>query len=227
VKKSNHEPIIDEKTFDEVQEIVKQRKQIHRKYYKGSSPSIHWLNGLVRCKTCGKSMVKTNQIELVCNGYSKGTCPTSQRIKRSLIEETILEQIKQDFTQNISLKRRLKTIYKDDTDIILSQLEKLPEKEMRAKEAYINGIDTLEEYKANKEKLESQRKLLENSLKKNQKQENIEKEFKEQLKTVYEKLIDPEIEEKEKFELSHLLIDKIEFDKSAEILYLSYKYQMQ
>ncbi len=227
VKKSNHEPIIDEKTFDEVQEMVKQRKQIHRKYYKGTSPSIHWLNGLVRCKTCGKSMVKTNKIELVCNGYSKGTCPTSQRIKRSLIEEAILEQIKQDFTQNISLKRRLKTIYKDDTDIILSQLEKLPEKEKRAKEAYINGIDTLEEYKANKENIENQRKLLENSLKKNQKQENEEKEFKEKLKTVYEKIIDPEIEEKEKFELSHLLIDKIEFDKSAETLYLSYKYQMQ
>ena len=63
-------------------------------------------------------------------------------------------------------------------------------------------------------------------MKKNQKQENVEKEFKEKLKTIYEKLIDPEIEEKEKFELSHLIIDRIEFDKSAETLYLSYKYQM-
>ena len=227
VKKSNHEPIIDEKTFDEVQEIVQHRKQIHRKYYKGTSTSsIHWLNGLVRCKTCGSTLVKTTETSLVCNGYAKGTCPTSQRIKRSLIEEAILGQIKQDFTHNISLKKRIKMIYKDDTDIILSQLAKLPEKEMRAKEAYINGIDTLEEYKANKEAIENQRKLLENSLKKNQKQENIEKEFKEQLKTVYEKLIDSEIEDKEKFELSHLLIDKIEFDKSAQTLYLSYKYQM-
>ena len=228
IRKSNHEPIIDEKTFDEVQELIEHRKQIHRKYYKGTSTSsIHWLNGLVRCKTCGNTLVKTAVTHLVCNGYAKGTCPTSQRVKHSLIEEAILEQIKQDFTRNISLKRRLKTIYKDDTDIILSQLAKLPEKEMRAKEAYINGIDTLEEYKANKEAIENQRKLLENSLKKNQKQENIEKEFKEQLKTVYEKLIDPEIEDKEKFELSHLLIDKIEFDKSAQTLYLSYKYQLQ
>ena len=228
VKKSNHEPIIDEKTFDEVQELINYRKQIHRRYYKGTSTSsIHWLNGLVRCKTCGNTLVKTNKTRVVCNGYAKGTCPTSQSIERNLIEDAILEQIKQDFTRNISLKKRLKTIYKDDTDIILSQLEKLPEKEIRAKEAYINGIDTLEEYKANKEAIENQRKLLENSLKKNQKQENVEKEFKEKLKTVYEKLIDPEIEEKEKFELSHLLIDKIEFDKSAQTLYLSYKYQLQ
>ena len=227
IKKSNHEPIIDEKTFDEVQELIAQRKQIHRKYYKGtSSTPVHWLNGLVRCKTCGHTLVKNTGDFIICNGYAKGTCPTSQRINRSLIEEAILEQIKQDFTQNISLKKRLQTIYKDDTDIILSQLAKLPEKEARAKEAYLNGIDTLEEYKANKESIENQRKLLENSLKKNQKQENVEKEFKEKLKTVYEKLIDPDIDEKEKVELSHLIIDRVEFDKSAETLYLSYKYQM-
>jgi DNA invertase Pin-like site-specific DNA recombinase len=226
IKKSNHEPIIDEKTFDEVQELIAQRKQLHRKWYKGTSSSIHWLNGLVRCKTCGKTMVKINQTSLVCNGYSKGTCPTSQRIRRSLIEEAILEQIKNDFTHSVDLQKRLQTTSRDDTDIILSQLAKLPEKEARAKEAYLNGIDTLEEYKANKESIENQRKLLENSLNKNKKPQNVEKEFKEKLKTIYEKLIDPNVDEKEKFELSHLIIDKIEFDKASETLYLSYKYQM-
>lgn len=226
IKKSNHEPIIDEKTFDEVQELIEQRKQIHRKFYKGTSPSIHWLNGLVRCKTCGKTMVRNNQTALICNGYAKGTCPTSQRINRSLIEEAILEQIKNDFTQSVDLQKRLQTTSRDDTDIILSQLAKLPEKEARAKEAYLNGIDTLEEYKANKESIENQRKLLENSLNKNQKPQNVEKEFKEKLKTIYEKLIDSNVDEKEKFELSHLIIDKIEFDKASETLYLSYKYQM-
>ena len=226
IKKSNHEPIIDEKTFDEVQELIEQRKQIHRKFYKGTSPSIHWLNGLVRCKTCGKTMVRNNQTALICNGYAKGTCPTSQRINRSLIEEAILEQIKNDFTQSVDLQKRLQTTSRDDTDIILSQLAKLPEKEARAKEAYLNGIDTLEEYKANKESIENQRKLLENSLNKNKKTQNVEKEFKEKLKTIYEKLIDSNVDEKEKFELSHLIIDKIEFDKASETLYLSYKYQM-
>lgn len=227
VRKSNHQAIIDEKTFDEVQELLQQRKQIHRKWFKGtSSTPAHWLNGLVRCKTCGRTLVKNAGDFIICNGYAKGTCPTSQRINRYLIEEAILEQIKQDFTQSVDLQKRLQTTSRDDTDIILSQLAKLPEKEVRAKEAYLNGIDTLEEYKANKESIENQRKLLENSLNKNKKPQNVEKEFKEKLKTVYEKLIDPEIEEKEKFELSHLIIDKIEFDKSAETLYLNYKYQM-
>ena len=227
VVKSNHEPIIDEKTFDEVQEMVQQRKEIHRKYYKGTSnTSTRWLNGLVRCKTCNHTLVRSPGDGLICNGYAKGTCPTSQRIKRTLLEEAILEQIKKDFSKNISLKKRLQTSSKGDINVILSQLAKLPEKEARAKEAYINGIDTLEEYKTNKENIERQRILLENSLKDFEKPQNIEKDFKEKLKTVYEKLIDPNVDEKEKFELSHLIIDKIEFDKSAETLYLSYKYQM-
>lgn len=227
IVKSDHEPIIDEKTFDEVQELLKTRKEIHRKYYKGTNPaSMHWLSGLIRCKTCGHTMVKALNNVLICNGYSKGTCPTSQRVKLKDLEEAILEQIKQDFTKDISLKKRVKIISKDDTDTIMSQLAKLPEKEARAKEAYINGVDTLEEYKANKEAIETQRKLLEVNLKKCKKTENIENDFKATLKTVYEKLIDENISSKEKFNISHTIIDKIEFDKSAQTLYLSYKYQM-
>jgi DNA invertase Pin-like site-specific DNA recombinase len=227
VVKSDHEPIIDEKTFDEVQELLKARKEIHRKWYKGTSDnSKHWLSGLIRCKTCGKTLVKNSTDGLVCNGYCKGTCPTSQRVKLEDIRSAILEQIKLDFTKDISLKKRVKIVSKDDTDVYLSQLAKLPEKEMRAKEAYINGVDTLEEYKANKEAIENQRKMLEASLKNCKKTENIQKDFQSTLKTVYEKLIDENIPEKEKFDISHTIIDKVEFDKSAQTLYLSYKYQM-
>lgn len=227
IVKSDHEPIIDEKTFDEVQELLKARKEIHRKYYKGvSDNSRHWISGLTRCKTCGRSLVKSGYGDLVCNGYCKGTCPTSQRVKLKDLEEAILEQIKLDFTKDISLKKRVKIVSKDDTDTILSQLAKLPEKEARAKEAYINGVDTLEEYKANKEAIESQRKLLEASLKNCKKTQNVENDFKTTLKTIYEKLIDENISSKEKFNISHTIIDKIEFDKSAQTLYLSYKYQM-
>lgn len=225
--KSDHEPIIDEKTFDKVQELLKARKEIHRKYYKGTNPSAsHWLGGLIRCKTCGHTLVKCPGEAVICNGYSKGTCPTSQRVKLKDLEEAILEQIKLDFTKDISLKKRVKIVSKDDTDTILSQLAKLPEKETRAKEAYINGVDTLEEYKANKEAIETQRKLLEASLKNCKKTENIENDFKTTLKTVYEKLIDENISDKEKFNISHTIIDKVEFDKSAQTLYLNYKYQM-
>lgn len=228
VVKSQHEPIISKELFDKLQEEIKRRKEIHRKHYKGTNPAnLHWLNGLVRCKYCGYTFVRSQKHYYNCNGYTKGICATSQNIKISLIEEAILEQLKQDFSKPTNLIKRVKTENKSDISIILSQLEKLPEKERRAKEAYINGIDTLEEYKENKANIESQRTLLEKSLKQyKEPTKNIEKDLQNQIKTVYEILTNEQTSMQQKYEISHLLIDNIVFEKSANTLLLTYKYQV-
>lgn len=229
IVESNHEPIIDKKTFDLVQKKLEERKQITRKHYKGTNPqNLHWLNGLVRCKLCGCTFVRNQKEYYNCNGYVKGKCSTSQNIKIGLIEQAILNQIKEDFSKPTKLINRCKTISNSDVDIILSQLEKLPEKEARAKEAYLNGIDTLEEYKENKKNIENQKKLLEKSLKQFKKPvKNLDKEIKNQLKTFYEMLVDPKTTMQQKYEISHLVIDSIIFEKATATLLLTYKYQMQ
>lgn len=66
-------------------------------------------------------------------------------------------------------------------------------------------------------------KLISDSKKDNIKQKNT---FKNQLETLYEKLTSSEISMQEKFNLSHILIDRIVFDKATDSLYLTYKYQM-
>ena len=229
IVESNHEPIIDKKTFDLVQKKLEERKQITRKHYKGTNPqNLHWLNGLVRCKLCGCTFVRNQKEYYNCNGYVKGRCSTSQNIKIELIEQAILNQIKEDFSKPTKLINRCKTISNSDADIILSQLEKLPEKEARAKEAYLNGIDTLEEYKENKKNIENQKKLFEKSLKQFKKPvKNIDKELKNQLKTFYEMLVDPKATMQQKYEISHLIIDSIIFEKPTATLLLTYKYQLQ
>lgn len=229
IVESNHEPIIDKKTFNLVQQKLLERKQITRKYYKGTNPqNLHWLNGLVRCKLCGCTFVRNQKEYYNCNGYVKGKCSTSQNIKIELIEQAILNQIKEDFSKPTKLINRCKTISNSDIDIILSQLEKLPEKEARAKEAYLNGIDSLEEYKENKKNIENQKKLLEKNLKQFKKPvKNFDKELKNQLKTFYEMLIDSKISMQQKYEISHLIIDSIIYEKATATLLLTYKYQLQ
>ena len=229
IVESNHEPIIDKQTFDLVQTKLNERKQITRKYYKGTNPqNLHWLNGLVRCKLCGSTFVRNQKDYYNCNGYVKGKCSTSQNIKIELIEQAILNQIKEDFSKPTKLINRCKTVSNNDVNIILSQLEKLPEKEARAKDAYLNGIDSLEEYKENKKLIENQRKILEKSLKQYEKPvKNIDKALKEQLKTVYEMLVDDKVSMQEKHEISHLIIDNIIFEKATATLFLAYKYQLQ
>ena len=86
----------------------------------------------------------------------------------------------------------------------------------------------MNEYKENKNIIENQRKLLEKKLQNCKKPvKNIDKTLKEQLKTVYEMLTDDKVDMQQKYEISHLLIDNIVFEKATATLVLTYKYQLQ
>lgn len=229
IKDSNHEPIIPKTLFDETQELLKKNKLINRRFYKGTNPiHLHWLNGLVRCKLCGKTLVRSQKDYYQCNGYVKGQCVKSQLIKISKIEKAILDQIKHDFSTNVHLSIKFVSNAKkdDELQIIYSQLNKMSEKEMRIKEAYINGIDTLEEYKNNKKELQEQKDLLNIKLKELQKQNKLKSQdeiVRENLKNVYEILTDDKIDMKRKYDVSHMIIDNIYFLRDEGILEMSYK----
>ena len=51
-----------------------------------------------------------------------------------------------------------------DRDMILNQISKLGDKEARIKQAYRDGIDTIDEYKENKQIIDNERKALEAQL---------------------------------------------------------------
>ena len=234
IEKSTHKPIISETVFEETQKELQKRKEINRKFYKGSNPqNLHWLNGLVHCKECNKTLVRNQKFYYQCNGYVKGICNTSQMIKISLIEEAVLEQIKKDFNSKIELTVKINSnsFNNEELQIIYSQLEKLRERQSRIKEAYINGIDTLEEYKNNKQDLAEQEKFLKSKLSELENKENIKHKdsiIRENLKTLYEILIDDKIDMQKKYNISHLLIEKIQFSKASHSLNLEYKlYQLE
>ena len=165
--KSSHEAIIDYSTFTMVQEKLAARKKLTKKYYKGvNSKHLHWLNGLVHCQYCGSTFVRNQGDYYNCNGYSKGKCSMSQNIKISLIESAVLKQIKIDFPDAVTFLQESKISFNNDVEIILSQLKKISEKEIRAKNAYLSGVDSLAEYEKNKNALQSQRINLEKYLQK-------------------------------------------------------------
>lgn len=228
VEKSQHEAIISKELFNQANELLQKNKQIHKKYFKSNTSHLHWLNGLIRCKLCGCTLVRNTKDFYQCNGYTKGKCSKSQMVKIGIIEKAILEQIQKDFTSNINInvKFGINKNNADETYLLLSELEKLKEKERRIKEAYINGIDTLEEYKDNKNYLETQKNIINTQLEKLKDQQQIvnkEELIKEQLKTVYNILIDEKIDIKRKYEVSHMIIDRIDFLRDDGTLELTYK----
>ncbi len=94
--KNTHEPIVSEKDFEAVAEILEKRG--YRKRARGGAE--HLLSGLVFCKDCGGKMTFVKEAEtrtyLVCSRWRKnarlGIC-TSHSIRESYLEEIIKEEL--------------------------------------------------------------------------------------------------------------------------------------
>ena len=102
------------------------------------------------------------------------------------------------------------------------ELARLAVREQRIKLAYENEIDTLEEYKENKIRLQNQKEsLLENIQElENQKPAAPSKEDAlSQVQTVYDVLCDPAVDNSTKGNIIRTIVDQIVFDKDAGTVY--------
>lgn len=223
----HHEPIIDLDLWNSVQmKLTKNAKWKKTKQHIDLNPK-HWTKGLVRCKECGCTMVTCGKNKLRCNGYNKGKCSNSTTLLITDIYELIINNIKQ-VMKNGKIEHIVpnKKEKKENNQYLILQhrLEQLSDKEIRIKEAYREGIDTIDEYKENKNIIlrEKNRLIKEIENVEKPKTENKKKEIIENGKKVYEILIDKNISLKEKNEVAHILINKVEYDPNSNTLELYY-----
>lgn len=222
-----HEPIIDLELWNSVQmKLAKNAKWKKPKQHIDLNPK-HWTKGLIRCKECGCTMVTCGKTKLRCNGYNKGKCSNSTTLLITEVYDLIINNIKQVMKngkiEHIVANKKEK---KENNQylILQHQLEQLSDKEIRIKEAYREGIDTIDEYKENKNIIlrEKNRLLKEIETVEKPKIENKKKEIIENGKKIYEILIDKKISLKEKNEVAHILINKVEYDPNSNTLELYY-----
>ena len=222
-----HEPIIDLELWNFVQmKFTKNAKWKKPKQHIDLNPK-HWTKGIVRCKECGCTMVTCGKTKLRCNGYNKGKCSNSTTLLITDVYDLIINNIKQVMRNGkidhiVPNKKEKKE--NNQYLILQHQLDQLSDKEIRIKEAYREGIDTIDEYKENKNIIlrEKNRLLKELETVEKPKTENKKKEIVENGKKVYEILIDKNISLKEKNEVAHVLINKVEYDPSSNTLELYY-----
>lgn len=222
-----HEAIISIDLWNSTQlKLAKNNKWKKPKQHIDTNPK-HWVKGLVRCKGCGCTMVTNGKTKLRCNGYNKGKCPNSSTLNITEVYDLIINNIK-DIMNNGTINHIVpsKTERKESNQysIIQKQLEQLSEKERRIKEAYQDGIDTLDEYKENKNIIMREKIKLQDKLKNVEKPDSNshKKEIIENGKKVYEILQDDNISIREKNEIAHILINKVEFDSENNTLELYY-----
>lgn len=236
IRKGEHEAIISEELFHQAQERYK--SEYHPKGARPSSSYKHWLSGLMKCPACGRTMiakaVKSSDKVLfyfTCYGYSKGKCSAKSSISAAKLEPIVLSAIKESFQDEklsfsyITQKHALPD--SSEQQRLTDMLTRLSAKEQRARDAYMNGIDSLEEYRQNKFTLLQERNRLEEKLRLLSPDKKSKKEVRQlmlkSIQSVYDILLsDADIAEKNTVLKS--IVEKIVYDKAKDSLQIYYYY---
>lgn len=214
----HHEAIITEEQWDKTHDVIKKLKNMYKKNAKPCS-CANIVQGLIRCSACGSTLIKAGAY-LQCCKYSKGQCTTSHSVSYSDIVTTVVDQIEKDFkTGNFKVIEK-NPVINDHNDIILKQIASEERKYDRIKQAFENGIDTIEEYKTNKERISNEIQLLKSKLKapeENTQSQNANKLITQHCNSI-SILRDENVPIVEKNTILRSFIDKIVFDKTSRNL---------
>jgi DNA invertase Pin-like site-specific DNA recombinase len=225
-----HESIISMELWDKVQDAMATQKELYGKWQKPNAQLKTWLKGLIRCGNCGATLVRSSNSYLLCNAYAKGACKFTNSITIDVMERLVLEQLKKTFRNELEITIVPKVrdvVATSEFDMLNERLNKLALKEQRIKEAYKDGIDTLDEYKENKCHLKEERQNLEQQLiaiktdllGENEQGETVTK----RIKNVYSLLTDKTIDMQVKYDTAHFLISKIIYKKQDKSITIEYK----
>ena len=216
-----HERIITNELWEKAQEISKKKKSTHKKSEKPFAFN-NVLQGIVRCSACGSTLIKNNKY-LQCNKYIRGVCTVSHSMPYAKTVKSIFEQVKKDF--ELGTFQNMRKIEKDDIekDLIKSQIIREEKMLIRIKEAFLAGIDTMEEYKESKSNIMESIKMLKSKLpsEKNEK-EDLAKKLVKDNKKIISKLFNDKISPEEKNNILKSFLEKIVFNKKSKELVFYY-----
>ena len=154
-----HEPIIDADLFDRVQKRLAAVPHVTRS--RAPSACSHWLSGVVRCSSCGNTLALSGPTDgryFQCHAYAKGKCSVSHAIMVKKLEASLLEELQSTLKiEKLDFQMPLPKIQNYN---IRTSLKRIEQKEKKAREAYMAGIDTLDEYREIRNALRAEREAL-------------------------------------------------------------------
>jgi DNA invertase Pin-like site-specific DNA recombinase len=162
--KGDFEPLLTEQEFEKARMRVEFLLEHNRKNSNPSGSYKHFLSGLIICQSCGGRMVYTKSGELAyfrCRKAKEGGCFMKASIRADMIEKAILEQVERDL-DNVELLVTDVERTNNDDDLLFykQQLKNIEYKFNQVKQAYLNGVDSLEEYKESKKTFLKEKEVL-------------------------------------------------------------------
>lgn len=220
-----HEHLIDDEIWEKAQKRQTENKMLYGKFTGQKLVPSYMLQGLVKCSSCGKTLSRSVGKSLQCIGYAHGKCGVSHSILIDRLDEMALATIEQDLKSGeIHITRKLAPKMEYEADVIQKQIAREKQKLVRVKEAYENGIDSIEEYKTNKQKIQDRIQQLEASrpVVKQQSHEEMVKKFRTAHKGALKVLRDPNTGAEEKNLLLRSFVDKIVYDRQKNAISIYY-----
>jgi Site-specific recombinases, DNA invertase Pin homologs len=169
IAKGTFTPIISQEIFFLAQQKISVKPYSHHQPRQNSP----WFSGIVKCSCCGASLVcgqyyKNGGCQLQCGNYNHGICKTSHSISSNKLEKAFFTALNTYYqnsnVQGYQITLKQKEGLNAQALLVKSSIKKLTQNLEKAKTAYLNGIDTLEEYKSTKVPLLNKLQKLEESL---------------------------------------------------------------
>lgn len=222
-----HKPLISESVFAAVQEKI----QEYEKRYKSSTSKIHQrenvttlLQGLLKCSVCGGTMTRTTSVGMNCSQYVHGKCTVSHYTPIYRMEQIVLSAVEEQLkSTEMDIIRRELPRQSNQVAILEQQLQKEEIILKKCKDAYLAGIDTLEEYKESKANATARIENIKKLLQQQNEERPIDKQaFAEKHLPIIQRIKDPDVPVAERNRLLRSFIDHIVFnkhDKSVSIVF--------
>ncbi|MCM1307129.1 MAG: recombinase family protein [Butyrivibrio sp.] len=223
-----HAPLISRSDFERAQSLILVRSRPRKS--KGTSGIKHWLSGIVKCSSCGRSLVanaswKNRPASFQCGGYNKGLCPHSHFIGTDKLEQAVYEGFKQIIPSEDTIyeakrsdSRRSDTLSR--TDALEALLSQIKAREERARQAYLSGADSLSEYQENKARLAKQRADAEARLDAQNAPSDCASQPKmpDKLRSVYEIITDESLDKLIRSNAVRSVVERFVYDKERDSL---------
>lgn len=221
--------IISEELWNNANDRIK--REYRPRGGKPVSQKRHWLSGLVKCSSCGASLSTSvskdkrygrTYINFQCYRYLKGKCLESHSISEKKLVPLVLNTLETDMNKSYIEYEYIQDNIDDQEDTFKVQLKRLDSREARIKEAYLNGVDTIDEYKSNKEQLKKERNLLLQQINEQKTSNKKEIDMPGKIRGVYDILVSNQYTMQEKQAAISSIVKKIVFDKKAKTLEFYY-----
>jgi len=223
-----HETRLDPERFHK--RIARLDSGFRPKKRRSVSSCTHWLSGLVKCPICGAALgynragKNGNNSFFYCWKYAKGMHEGSVSItEKKLIRHVLqyFEKILDGADFEYEYRTAIAPAQESELSLLKEELTRLDIRERRIRLAYENEIDTLEEYKENKTRIQADRNQLQKAMRSYRQSTAPSRskiEARNQIRHVYEVVSNPDIDYQIKGGLLRSIVEKIVYDKPNQKL---------